>query len=225
MCCRGRFFPAPFPTVPTVPSDSTRNARVAQSPTHRRDLRSRGGGHGVRALVMELVEGRRLPSGSPRRDSGRRGAADRAADRRGARGCARARHHPSRSEARQRQAHAERHRQGPGFRPRETAEGSATSAPNAIAGVPCADVTAAGDDRRDSRDGALHGPEQARGKTVDKRADIWAFGCVLSRCSPGRPFAGGRCFTLTLSAILQSEPEWSRCPRSRCPSRHVFSSA
>ena len=61
---------------------------------------------------------------------------------------------------------------------------------------------------------AYMAPEQARGKTVDKRADIWAFGCVLYEMLSGRrAFAGGD-VTDTLAAVLRSEPEWELLPPS-----------
>jgi serine/threonine protein kinase/Tol biopolymer transport system component len=55
-------------------------------------------------------------------------------------------------------------------------------------------------------------PEQARGQAVDKRADIWAFGCVLFEA-----LTGGRAFVResmsdTLVAILEREPEWTALP-------------
>ena len=69
------------------------------------------------ALVMELVEGEDLCAADrPRAAAARRGAADRAADRRGARGRARAGDHPPRSEARQHQGARRRRREGAGFR-------------------------------------------------------------------------------------------------------------
>ena len=59
---------------------------------------------------------------------------------------------------------------------------------------------------------AYMSPEQARGKFVDKRADIWAFGAVLYEMLTGeKAFAGGDT-TDTLAAVLRSEPEWEGLP-------------
>jgi serine/threonine protein kinase/Tol biopolymer transport system component len=57
-------------------------------------------------------------------------------------------------------------------------------------------------------------PEQARGKAVDKRADIWAFGCVLYEMLAGvRPFVSEE-ISDTLALILTKEPDWSALPPS-----------
>jgi dipeptidyl aminopeptidase/acylaminoacyl peptidase len=59
---------------------------------------------------------------------------------------------------------------------------------------------------------AYMAPEQARGKTVDRRADIWAFGCVLFEMLTGvKPF-DGETVTDVLSAIISRDPEWSKLP-------------
>jgi hypothetical protein len=64
---------------------------------------------------------------------------------------------------------------------------------------------------------AYMSPEQARGKLVDKRADIWAFGCVLYEMLTGRrAFAGGN-VTDILAAVVRAEPDWSLIPQDISP--------
>ncbi len=55
-------------------------------------------------------------------------------------------------------------------------------------------------------------PEQARGLSVDKRTDIWAFGCVLFEMLTGRAAFDGETVTDTFARILDREPDWSRLP-------------
>ena len=52
-------------------------------------------------------------------------------------------------------------------------------------------------------------PEQARGKPVDKRTDIWAFGCVLYEMLTGSVAFAGDTISDTIAAILEREPDWS----------------
>jgi serine/threonine protein kinase/Tol biopolymer transport system component len=59
---------------------------------------------------------------------------------------------------------------------------------------------------------AYMSPEQARGKAVDKRADIWAFGCILYECLTGLRAFSGETITETLAAILKGEPDWQVLP-------------
>ena len=55
-------------------------------------------------------------------------------------------------------------------------------------------------------------PEQARGNPMDKRADIWAFGCVLYELLTGRQAFQGGSVTDTLAAVLTADPDWNRLP-------------
>jgi serine/threonine protein kinase len=55
-------------------------------------------------------------------------------------------------------------------------------------------------------------PEQARGKSVDKRTDIWAFGCVLYELLVGKPAFRGETVSDTLAKVLEREPDWETLP-------------
>jgi eukaryotic-like serine/threonine-protein kinase len=60
---------------------------------------------------------------------------------------------------------------------------------------------------------AYMSPEQARGKEVDKRADVWAFGCVVFELLVGRQtFPQGETVADTLAGILARDPEWQTLP-------------
>jgi len=59
---------------------------------------------------------------------------------------------------------------------------------------------------------AYMSPEQAKAKPVDRRADIWAFGCVLYEMLTGKMAFGGEAVTETLAAVLKNEPDWSQLP-------------
>jgi len=59
---------------------------------------------------------------------------------------------------------------------------------------------------------AYMSPEQARGKAVDKRSDVFAFGCVLYELLTGKRAFGGETVTDTLAKILEGEPKWDALP-------------
>src|SRR5258708_18408817 len=59
--------------------------------------------------------------------------------------------------------------------------------------------------------------EQARGAAVDKRTDIWAFGCVLYEMLTGKQAFHGETTSDILAAVLKEEPDWSRIPATVQP--------
>src|SRR5437867_301435 len=59
---------------------------------------------------------------------------------------------------------------------------------------------------------AYMAPEQAKGKMVDRRTDIFAFGCVLYEMLAGRPAFEGDDVTEILGRVVTAEPDWSRLP-------------
>ena len=61
---------------------------------------------------------------------------------------------------------------------------------------------------------AYMSPEQARGKPVDRRTDIWSFGCVLFECLTGKQAFAGETVSDIVARILQTEPDWSTLPAS-----------
>ena len=179
----------------------------------------------VTALVMEVVDGdtlaERLLAGALRCDdpgspSDSSGTRDRAPARRRARGRPRTRHRPSRSEAGEREGHPRRDRQGARLRPGEARDGSG------FGGATCTPVLDVSHSptvlSSGTRAGVMLGtapymsPEQARGSPVDKRTDIWAFGCVLYEMLTGRRAFEGDSVADVLVAILHHDPDWSALP-------------
>jgi len=70
---------------------------------------------------------------------------------------------------------------------------------------------------------AYMAPEQARGKHVDRRADIWAFGCVLFEMLTGQRAFQGADVTDTIVALLTKEPDWNLLPASASSMRPLVS--
>jgi Tol biopolymer transport system component len=64
---------------------------------------------------------------------------------------------------------------------------------------------------------AYMSPEQARGADVDRRTDIWAFGCVVYEMLSGRPAFAGQTVPDTLAAIVGREPDWTVLPTDTPP--------
>ncbi len=64
---------------------------------------------------------------------------------------------------------------------------------------------------------AYMSPEQARGKRVDRRSDIWAFGCVMFEMLTGRTLFAGETVSDTMAAVLRAEPEWETLPEATPP--------
>jgi hypothetical protein len=65
---------------------------------------------------------------------------------------------------------------------------------------------------------AYMSPEQAKAKPVDRRADIWAFGCVLYEMLTGKMAFTGETVTDTLAAVVMKDPDWTLLP-SNTPAR------
>ena len=74
-----------------------------------------------------------------------------------------------------------------------------------------------------TRDGVILGtaaymsPEQARGKPIDKRTDLWAFGCVLYEMLTRRTAFTGETGSDTIVAVLEREPDWNLLPGTTVP--------
>jgi serine/threonine-protein kinase len=60
-------------------------------------------------------------------------------------------------------------------------------------------------------------PEQARGRPIDRRVDVWAFGCVLYECLVARRAFAGETLTDVLTAVIEREPDWTQLPAATPP--------
>ena len=69
---------------------------------------------------------------------------------------------------------------------------------------------------------AYMSPEQARGKTVDKRADIWAFGCVLYEMLTGRRAFDGEDVSTTLADVIRADLAWDVVPKDLPPALGTY---
>jgi serine/threonine protein kinase len=69
---------------------------------------------------------------------------------------------------------------------------------------------------------AYMAPEQAKGHTVDRRADVWAFGVVLFEMLTGRRAFAGEGIADTLGNVMKVEPDWSRLPATLSPTLATF---
>ena len=88
----------------------------------------------------------------------------------------------------------------------DPAETAATIRPGAVFGTP-----------------GYMSPEQARGIAVDKRADIWAFGCVLYEMLTGSEAFPGRTIADRIAAIIEREPDWTALPAATPDAvRHIL---
>jgi serine/threonine-protein kinase len=64
---------------------------------------------------------------------------------------------------------------------------------------------------------AYMSPEQARGLAVDRRSDVWSFGCILFECLAGRSAFAGATVSDLIARILEREPDWTALPAGLPP--------
>jgi len=69
---------------------------------------------------------------------------------------------------------------------------------------------------------AYMSPEQARGKPLDKRTDIWSFGCLLFELLTGQRLFGGETTSDVIGSILNKEPDWTTLPPATPPTVHLL---
>jgi Tol biopolymer transport system component/predicted Ser/Thr protein kinase len=95
--------------------------------------------------------------------------------------------------------------------------GSSTSSDPALSASPTVTALAATGAGVILGTAAYMSPEQARGRAVDRRTDIWSFGCVLYECLTGRQAFAGETVSDVIALILQREPEWTLLPAGTPP--------
>ena len=167
-----------------------------------------GSQDGIDFLVMEYLDGETLSERIARDPiDRRRDAADRQADRRGARGCARDGHRSSRPEASQRHDHSRRPREGARLRPGE--ERASAGGELDVSNSPTEMRTTAGVILGTA---AYMSPEQTNGKEADRASDVWAFGCVLYEMLTGRRAFMGDTASEIIASVLRTEPDWHQLP-------------
>jgi serine/threonine-protein kinase len=64
---------------------------------------------------------------------------------------------------------------------------------------------------------AYMSPEQARGRPVDRRSDVWSFGCVVFECLAGTPAFAGETVSDLIARIIEREPDWAALPPGTAP--------
>jgi len=69
---------------------------------------------------------------------------------------------------------------------------------------------------------AYMSPEQACGKVVDRRSDIWSFGAVLYEMLSGKEAFAGESISETLASVIKVDPDWSALPQHTPPSIHTL---
>ena len=181
------------------------------------------GQDGTSFIVMELVDGddlsQRIARGAM---PTRRSAADREADRGGARSRARAGDHSPRSEAREHQSPRRRHGESARLRPRKSDRARGRRrAPRPSHSPTLSPARDAG--RHHPRHRRLHERRSRRAARRSTSArDIWAFGAVLFEMLTGRRAFAGDDASEVLASVLAKEPDWARLPATLSPALGTY---